>query len=164
MSRGAEALLEKQAVPELQHVTDSLGGLLLSGLGRFGLRFEAPPQPWEHSLVILFVVGGISTREIRELQVRLPKYASPTRNGESSHLEETGRLTPTAVRTLLPCANGGFHCLKEIPEGNGVSGEHVGRLCSTFLYSSDSCIRAILVHPLHVPAAPEQTFNLSLHT
>lgn len=63
---------DKKALPELQHVTDSLGGLLMSGLGRFGLRFEAPPQPHEHALVIIFVVGGITMREIRDVQVRVP--------------------------------------------------------------------------------------------
>lgn len=109
MSRGAEALLDKQAVPELQHVTDSLGGLLLSGLGRFGLRFEAPPQPWEHSLVIVFVVGGISMREIRELQVRLPKSVSPAVNGEPSLFEETGRPTLAAVSTIMLCAIEDLH-------------------------------------------------------
>ena len=42
----------------------------MSGLGRFGLRFEAQPQPWEHALVVVFVVGGISMREIRGVQAR----------------------------------------------------------------------------------------------
>ena len=55
-------------------MTDSLSGMLKSGLSRFGLKFEAPPQPSEHPLVIVFVVGGISMREIRDVQVgRCPR-------------------------------------------------------------------------------------------
>ena len=67
---GADAIGKQRTVTGLQHVTDSLSGLLKSGLSRFGLQFEAPPQPSEHPLVIVFVVGGISMREIRDIQVR----------------------------------------------------------------------------------------------
>jgi len=66
----ADAIGKQRAVPGLRHVTDSLSGLFKSGLSRFGLQLEAPPQPAEHPLVVVFVVGGISMREIRDLQVR----------------------------------------------------------------------------------------------
>ena len=65
-------------MPGLRHVTDSLSGLFKSGLSRFGLQLEAPPQPAEHPLVVVFVVGDISVREIRDLQVR--RLSLPSRD------------------------------------------------------------------------------------
>ncbi len=42
-------------------------GLLKSGLGRFGL-VQKQPQPGDHSTVIIFVVGGISVADLREVR------------------------------------------------------------------------------------------------
>lgn len=52
----------------------SLTGLLSRGLGRFGLAPAAPPRPSAGRLlgfdaVLLFVVGGVSLGEIREVRV-----------------------------------------------------------------------------------------------
>jgi hypothetical protein len=42
-------------------------GLLKSGLGRFGL-VQKQPQPGDHSTVIIFVVGGMSVADLREVR------------------------------------------------------------------------------------------------
>lgn len=43
-------------------------GLLKSGLGRFGLVQQKQPQPGDHNTIIIFVVGGISMADIREVR------------------------------------------------------------------------------------------------
>lgn len=58
-------MLKRQAIPGLYHATASLRGLLKSGLGRFGLQKQ--PHPADHSVVMLFVIGGVSMMELREV-------------------------------------------------------------------------------------------------
>ena len=58
-------MLKRQAIPGLYHATASLRGLLKSGLGRFGLQKQ--PHPADHSVVMLFFVGGVSMLELREV-------------------------------------------------------------------------------------------------
>lgn len=107
----AEAMQDKQALPELQHVTDSLGGLLMSGLGRFGLRFEVPPQPHDHALVIIFVVGGVSMREIRDVQVCVPVLllrCDPTSEQRSSSGTRRAVIVALVLGAMLQVLNLGF--------------------------------------------------------
>mmetsp|Transcript_28477 Transcript_28477/g.62680 ORF Transcript_28477/g.62680 Transcript_28477/m.62680 type:complete len:773 (+) Transcript_28477:171-2489(+) len=64
----------------------ALTGLITKGLGRFGLgagllSAARPKQPWEHSAVLVFVVGGISCAEIREVQAELEEYYSEVSGG-----------------------------------------------------------------------------------
>lgn len=62
----AERVLGKQNISGLYHATASIRSLLKSGLGRFGLQKQ--PHPADNAVVILFVVGGISMLELREIQ------------------------------------------------------------------------------------------------
>lgn len=50
-------------------------GLLKSGLGRFGL-VQKQPQPGDHSTVIIFVVGGMSVADLREVRHVVEKKVS----------------------------------------------------------------------------------------
>ena len=43
-------------------------GLLQSGLGRFGL-VQKQPQPGDYATVIVFVVGGMSLADLREVRL-----------------------------------------------------------------------------------------------
>lgn len=63
---GADLVLKKQNIPGLYHATASIRSLLKSGLGRFGLHKQ--PHPADNAVVIMFVVGGISVHELREIQ------------------------------------------------------------------------------------------------
>lgn len=62
-------VLKRQIIPGLHHATASLRGLFKSGLGRFGLQKQ--PHPADHSVVILFVVGGVSMLELREVHLEI---------------------------------------------------------------------------------------------
>ena len=66
--------MRKQAIPGLYHATASIRSLLKSGLGRFGLQKQ--PHPADNAVVILFVVGGISMLELREVQQELDIHMS----------------------------------------------------------------------------------------
>lgn len=54
-------------LPDFKHCAGSIGGLLRSGLGRFGLH--AQPVPAEHGVVVVFVVGGVTVQDIADLRV-----------------------------------------------------------------------------------------------
>ena len=58
--------MRKQNISGLYHATASIRSLLKSGLGRFGLQKQ--PHPADNAVVIMFVVGGISMLELREVQ------------------------------------------------------------------------------------------------
>lgn len=53
-------------LPDLKHCAGSIGGLLRSGLGRFGLH--AQPVPGAHGVVVVFVVGGLSVQDVADLR------------------------------------------------------------------------------------------------
>ena len=59
-------MLRKQNITGLYHATASIRSLLKSGLGRFGLQKQ--PHPADNPVVMLFVVGGVSMLELREVQ------------------------------------------------------------------------------------------------
>jgi hypothetical protein len=61
--------VDRAPVPGLLQATGSIRGLLKSGLGRFGLKFEAQQNPGDHPLVVVCVVGGVSALELREAQM-----------------------------------------------------------------------------------------------
>ena len=70
---GGEDAGEPDACDDVAHVASSVGGFLKSGvggvLGRFGLRGPAvltAPRPSESPTVLVFVLGGITAREIRD--------------------------------------------------------------------------------------------------
>jgi len=65
----AGRVFKRQIIPGLHHATASLRGLFKSGLGRFGLQKQ--PHPADHSVVILFVVGGVSMLELREVHLEI---------------------------------------------------------------------------------------------
>ncbi|EIE22710.1 hypothetical protein COCSUDRAFT_42345 [Coccomyxa subellipsoidea C-169] len=67
LSQLTSRILDQRPIPDMQHNSASLGGLLKSGLGRFGL-VQKQPQPGDHSTVIIFVVGGISVADLREVR------------------------------------------------------------------------------------------------
>ena len=70
----AGRVLKHQAIPGLYHATASLRGLLKSGLGRFGLQKQ--PHPSDHSVVMIFVVGGVSMLELREVHQEVDSLLS----------------------------------------------------------------------------------------
>ncbi len=70
----AGRVLKRQAIPGLHHATASLRGLFKSGLGRFGLQKQ--PHPADHSVVMLFVVGGVSVLEVREVRQEVDSQQS----------------------------------------------------------------------------------------
>ncbi|KAL3161558.1 hypothetical protein ABBQ32_010425 [Trebouxia sp. C0010 RCD-2024] len=69
-----EKVLRKQNISGLYHATASIRSLLKSGLGRFGLQKQ--PHPADNAVVILFVVGGISMLELREVQQAVDNQTS----------------------------------------------------------------------------------------
>ena len=66
--------MRKQPLPGLYHATASIRSLLKSGLGHFGLQKQ--PHPADNAVVILFVVGGVSMLELREVQQELDMQMS----------------------------------------------------------------------------------------
>ncbi|KAL3161673.1 hypothetical protein ABBQ38_008774 [Trebouxia sp. C0009 RCD-2024] len=69
-----ERVLRRQNILGLYHATASIRSLLKSGLGRFGLQKQ--PHPADNTVVILFVVGGISMLELREVQQAVDNQTS----------------------------------------------------------------------------------------
>lgn len=66
LQRLAKRLVEGEEIPEVTHVPSSLGGLLRTGFGLFGL--QARPAPRDHATAVLFVVGGVSAGELRDVK------------------------------------------------------------------------------------------------
>ncbi len=60
------ALVTMRPLSDLKHVAHSLGGLLRSGLGRFGLHKQ--PVPGDHGVVFVFFIGGVCMQEIADLR------------------------------------------------------------------------------------------------
>ncbi|GMH33716.1 hypothetical protein BSKO_01550 [Bryopsis sp. KO-2023] len=61
----ASLVYQDSKLEDLSRATSLLGGLLKMGLGRLGFQNKA--KPGDHPVVILFVVGGISMMEVREV-------------------------------------------------------------------------------------------------
>lgn len=56
----------KPELPDIELKTSGLGGLLKSGLGLF--RTVSKPRPSDHPLLIVFVVGGITATEMKQIK------------------------------------------------------------------------------------------------
>ncbi|BDA45712.1 probable Sec1 family domain-containing protein 2 [Coccomyxa sp. Obi] len=103
LSQLTSRLLDHQPIPDLQHNNASLGGLLKSGLGRFGLVQQKQPQPGDHNTIIIFVVGGISMADIREVRHITHEMVSaqPGRVPVNVLLGGTSLMSPQHVIELL---------------------------------------------------------------
>ena len=88
----AEHVLKKQAIQGLYHATASIRSLLKSGLGRFGLQKQ--PHPADSAVVIVFVVGGVSMLELREVQQEVDLHMSQGRKLPQLILGGTVLLRP----------------------------------------------------------------------
>ena len=78
-------------------------GILKSGLGRLGIG-QTPALPGTHSVIVLFVVGGISMSELRAV-----KQAAQTLGGSGTQSMTTAqRQSPRIVvsGTVLLTARG----------------------------------------------------------
>ncbi len=69
----------------------ALSGLISAGLGRFGLGgFGGGPQrpqaPWQCSAVLVFVVGGLSMAEVRQVKQEVEEAAAVAAGGEAGLL------------------------------------------------------------------------------
>lgn len=53
---------------DLVHTPASLQGMIKSKLGQFGFMGQKLANPSDHSTVIIFVVGGVCMREVREVR------------------------------------------------------------------------------------------------
>ena len=71
----AGRVLKRQPIPGLYHATASLRGLLRGGFGRLGLQKQ--PHPADNPVVLLFVVGGVSMLELREVCQEIDSQQSP---------------------------------------------------------------------------------------
>ncbi|KAF3773466.1 Sec1 family domain-containing protein [Nymphaea thermarum] len=63
-------LLRKHDIPGLEYHSSAVGRILKSGFGRFGL-VQAKPRFGDQSILIIFVVGGVNAREVREAREAL---------------------------------------------------------------------------------------------
>ncbi|CAL4989383.1 unnamed protein product [Urochloa decumbens] len=70
------ALLSRYDVPGLEYHSSAVGRLFKSGLGRFGLG-QSKPSFGEQSVLIIFVVGGINTLEVREVMKAISESSRP---------------------------------------------------------------------------------------
>ncbi|CAO2143406.1 unnamed protein product [Urochloa humidicola] len=70
------ALLSSYDVPGLEYHSSAVGRLFKSGLGRFGLG-QSKPSFGEQSVLIIFVVGGINTLEVREVMKAISESSRP---------------------------------------------------------------------------------------
>ena len=70
---------------DLFHAVSSLGGLLKSGIGgaigRFGFKSVAKPKPSDHGLVIVFVVGGVTPGELKEVTAAAAEVIAAAEEG-----------------------------------------------------------------------------------
>ncbi|TVU04188.1 hypothetical protein EJB05_50213 [Eragrostis curvula] len=70
------ALLSRLDVPGLEYHSSAVGRLFKSGLGRFGLG-QSKPSFGDQSVLIVFVVGGINTLEVREVMNAISESSRP---------------------------------------------------------------------------------------
>jgi hypothetical protein len=91
---------------QLTHVPSSLGGLLKSGFGLFGL--QAKPKPGDADVALLFVLGGVSAAELRDAREGAAIAAAAAAAG-SGDADGGDAATPLALllggtRLLTPAA------------------------------------------------------------
>lgn len=70
------ALLSKYDVPGLEYHSSAVGRLFKSGLGRFGLG-QSKPSFGDQTVLIVFVLGGINTLEVREVMSAISESSRP---------------------------------------------------------------------------------------
>lgn len=70
------AVLTRFGIPGLEYHSSAVGRLFKSGLGRFGLG-QSKPSFGDQSCLIVFVVGGINTLEVREVMKAISESGRP---------------------------------------------------------------------------------------
>ncbi|KAJ1264293.1 hypothetical protein BS78_09G252400 [Paspalum vaginatum] len=70
------ALLSRYDVPGLEYHSSAVGRLFKSGLGRFGLG-QSKPSFGDQTVLIIFVLGGINTLEVREVMTAISESSRP---------------------------------------------------------------------------------------
>ncbi|KAI4319742.1 hypothetical protein MLD38_033306 [Melastoma candidum] len=90
-------ILNKSKLHGLEYHSSTVGRFLKSGFGRLGL-VQAKPQLSDQSVILVFVVGGVSPREIREIQEAVSESGRPD---VEVILGGTTLLTPKDMFELL---------------------------------------------------------------
>uniref|UniRef100_A0A0D9XPH3 Sec1 family domain-containing protein MIP3 n=1 Tax=Leersia perrieri TaxID=77586 RepID=A0A0D9XPH3_9ORYZ len=70
------AVLARYDIPGLEYHSSAVGRLFKSGLGRFGLG-QSKPSFGDQSVLIVFVVGGINSLEVREVMKAISESSRP---------------------------------------------------------------------------------------
>ncbi|EES18766.2 sec1 family domain-containing protein MIP3 [Sorghum bicolor] len=91
------ALLSRYDVPGLEYHSSTVGRLFKSGLGRFGLG-QSKPTFGDQTVLIVFVVGGINTVEVREVMTAISESSRPD---VELILGGTSLLTPDDMFELM---------------------------------------------------------------
>ncbi|KAL0399713.1 UNVERIFIED_CONTAM: Sec1 family domain-containing protein MIP3 [Sesamum radiatum] len=91
------SILDKHDVPGLEYHSSTVGRLFKSGFGRFGLG-QTKPSLTEQNVILIFVIGGITGVEVREVQEALSGSSRPD---VEVILGGTTFLTPDDMRELL---------------------------------------------------------------
>ena len=82
--RSSDSSSCSSACDDVTHVASSLGGFLKHGvgnvLGSFGLTLNSKPKPSDSPTVLIFFLGGITAREIRDVRAAAANLAV-TKNG-----------------------------------------------------------------------------------
>ncbi|KAL6658404.1 hypothetical protein ACP70R_003990 [Stipagrostis hirtigluma subsp. patula] len=91
------ALLSRYDVPGLEYHSSAVGRLFKSGLGRFGLG-QSKPSFGDQNVLIVFVVGGINSLEVREVMKAISESSRPD---VELILGGTSLLTPDDMFELM---------------------------------------------------------------
>lgn len=92
-----KTLLAKYDIPGLEYHSSGVGRFLKSGFGRFGLG-QAKPSFGDQSVLLIFVVGGMNTLEVREA---MEAVSESNRPDTELILGGTTLLTPDDMFELL---------------------------------------------------------------
>ncbi|XP_027154468.1 sec1 family domain-containing protein MIP3 [Coffea eugenioides] len=90
-------VLAKYDFPGLEYHSSTVGRLFKSGFGRFGLG-QAKPSLVDQDIILVFVIGGINTVEVREAHEALSESSRPDKE---LILGGTTLLTPDDMFELL---------------------------------------------------------------
>lgn len=90
-------VLNKYDISGMEYHSSTVGRLFKSGFGRFGLG-QAKPSLADQSVILVFIVGGISAVEVREAQEALSESGRPD---IELMLGGTTLLTPNDMFELL---------------------------------------------------------------